>query len=115
VLIAATGALKVSGHGRCTGGALCFSRRLCERGPFRGTARAVDWWFLQGHPSAPIKICKPELYILVRRHIGHLWTRVKGLDVTDCFARRLAYHKTLLDCLPTEDQEFCRRLKGCRI
>jgi hypothetical protein len=54
----------------------------------------------------------------VRRHIGHLWTKVTGLDVTDYFAdyfaRRLAYHKTLQDGLSTEDQEFCRRLKGRR-
>ena len=54
----------------------------------------------------------------VRRHIGYLWTQVTGLDVTDyyadCFARRLAYHKTLQDRLSAEGQEFCRRLKGCR-
>jgi hypothetical protein len=69
---------------------------------------------LRGHPSGPIKICKPGLYMRIRRHIGHLWTKVTGLDVTDYFARRLAYHKTLQDGLSTEDQEFCRRLKGQR-
>jgi hypothetical protein len=52
--------------------------------------------------------------MLVRRQIGHLWTKVEGLDVTGYFARRLTYHKTLQDCLSTEDQEFCRRLKGRR-
>jgi hypothetical protein len=114
VIIAATGALKVSGLGRCAGGALCFSRRLCERRPFRDAARAVDWWFLRGHPSGPIKICKPERYLRVRRHIGNLWTQVTGRDVTDYFARRLAYHKTLQNRLSAEGQEFCRRLKGCR-
>lgn len=114
VLIAATGALKFSGHGWCAGGTLCFARRSCEQRPFRDAARAVDWWFLQDHPSVRIKICNPELYILVRHQIGHLWTKVKGLDVTDFFARRLAYHKTLKDCLSTEDQEFYRRLKGRR-
>jgi hypothetical protein len=108
------GALKVSGHGRCAGGALCVSRQLCERRPFRDAVRVMDWWCLQGHPSAPIKICKPGLYMLVRRQIGRLWTKLEGLDVTGCFARRLAYHKTLQDCLSTEDQEFCRPLKGRR-
>jgi hypothetical protein len=52
------------------------------------------------------------LYMLVRHQIGHLWTKVKGLDVTDYFARRLPYHKTLQECLSTEDQEFHRCLEG---
>jgi Glycosyl transferase family 2 len=111
VLIAATGALKDSGHGWCAGGTLCFSREVWEQGPFRDTARAVDWWFLQDHPSACVNVCTPELYMLVRHHTGHLWTTLHGLDVTEYFARRPAARITLADCLSIEDQEFYRGLK----
>jgi glycosyltransferase involved in cell wall biosynthesis len=111
VLIAVTGALTFSGHGWCAGGTLCFCRGFWEQRRFRDTARAVDWWFLHDHPSRRVKICNPELYILVRHQIGHLWTRLKGLDVTDYFVRRPIYRKTLADCLSIEDQEFYRRLK----
>jgi glycosyltransferase involved in cell wall biosynthesis len=114
VLIAATGALNFSGHGWCAGGTLCFARGFCEQRPFRDTVRAVDWWFLQDHLPVRIKICNPELYMLVRHQSGHLWTKMKGLDVTDYFARRPAYHKTLNDCLSIEDRDFYRRLKGYR-
>ncbi|MGH8065317.1 MAG: glycosyltransferase family 2 protein [Candidatus Entotheonellia bacterium] len=111
VLIAATGELKWSGHGWCAGGTLCFFRGFWEQSPFRDVPRAVDWWFLHDHPSVHVNICNPELYILVRHRAGHLWTMLKGLDVTDYFARRPAYRKTLVDCLSIEDQEFYRRLK----
>ena len=52
-----------------------------------------------------------QAYGAVRHRAGHLWTTLKGLDVTDYFARRPAYRKALVDCLSSEDQEFYRRLK----
>ena len=112
VFIAATGELKFSGHGWCAGGTLCFFKRRWERGRFRDTPRAEDWWFLHDHPSEPIRVCSPELYILVRHHIGHLWTTLNGLDVNEYFARCAAYSKPLADCLAVEDQAFYRRLSA---
>lgn len=114
VLITATGELKFSGHGWCAGGTLCFFKQLWERSPFRDVPRAVDWWFLRDHPSARINICSPELYILVRHHAGHVWTTLKGLDVTEYFSQRPAYHKGLADCLSWEDQTFYRELGAVR-
>ncbi len=110
VLIAATGELKFSGHGWCAGGTLCFFKQRWERGRFRDRPRGVDWWFLRDHPSERIKVCSPELYILVRHHAGHLWTTLNSLDVNAYFARCAAYRKPLVDCLSMEDQAFYRRL-----
>ena len=70
--------------------------------------------FLRDHPSARINICSPELYILVRHHAGHVWTTLKGLDVTEYFSRRPAYRKGLADCLSLEDQAFYRVLGAVR-
>jgi glycosyltransferase involved in cell wall biosynthesis len=110
VLIAATGELKYSGHGWCAGGTLCFFKRSWERAPFRDTPRAVDWWFLRDQPSACMSVCAPEQYILVRHHSGHLWTTLKGIDVTTYFSQCPAYHTGLADCLSVEDQAFYRHL-----
>jgi glycosyltransferase involved in cell wall biosynthesis len=112
VLIAATGELKFSGHGWCAGGTFCFFKRLWKLGAFRDVARAVDWWFLEDHAPERIKIHHPELYMLVRHHAGHLWTTLKGLDVTAHFSRRPGYRTSLAGYLPAEDQEFYRKLQS---
>jgi glycosyltransferase involved in cell wall biosynthesis len=111
VLIAASGELKFSGHGWCAGGTLCFFKQLWELRPFREVERAVDWWFLQDDAPEHITICNPELYMLVRHHAGHLWTTLKGIDVTTYFGRCPGYEKGLTDCIAAEDREFYRRLK----
>jgi len=111
VLIAATGELRYSGHNWCAGGTLCFFKRLWEVKPFREVARAVDWWFLEDHAPERIRICNPELYILVRHQSGHLWTTLKGLDVTEYFSQRPLYTKSLADCVTAADQTFYRGLR----
>jgi glycosyltransferase involved in cell wall biosynthesis len=110
VLIAVTGELKFSGHGWCAGGTLCFFKRLWELRRFREVPSAVDWGFLADHTPERIVLCEPELYILVRHRQGHLWTDLKGLDVTDYFAGCPAYPKTLADCVAAEDERFYRHL-----
>ncbi|MGH9962058.1 MAG: glycosyltransferase family 2 protein [Pyrinomonadaceae bacterium] len=110
VFIAATGELKFSGHGWCAGGTLCFFKKHWERGRFRDVPRAADWWFLRDHPTERVKVCSPELYILVRHHAGHLWKTLNGRDVNEYFYRCPAYRKRLADCLSMGDQAFYRRL-----
>ena len=73
------------------GGTLCFSGEVWEPRSFLDTARAVDWWFLQDHPSARVNLRTPELYVLVRLHTGRLWTTLHGSDVTEYSARRPAH------------------------
>jgi glycosyltransferase involved in cell wall biosynthesis len=111
VLIAATGELKFSGHGWCAGGTLCFSRQLWEQGPFREVPRAVDWWFLQDHASQHVKICRPELYVLVRHHAGHLWTRLGTQGVTAYFRQRPTYAVSLARYMPVDDYVFYKHLR----
>jgi glycosyltransferase involved in cell wall biosynthesis len=111
VLIAATGELKLSGHGWCAGGTLCFSRQLWEHAPFREVPRAVDWWFLQDHAPQRVTICRPELYILVRHHVGHLWTRLGQQDVTTYFRQRPTSATSLARYMPVNDYAFYEHLR----
>jgi glycosyltransferase involved in cell wall biosynthesis len=111
VLIAATGELKFSGHGWCAGGTLCFSRQLWEHGPFREVPQAVDWWFLQDHALQCVQICRPELYILVRHHVGHLWTQLGTQDVTAYFRQQPTYAMSLATYLPVDDYVFYEHLR----
>jgi glycosyltransferase involved in cell wall biosynthesis len=112
VLITATGELKFSGHGWCAGGTLCFSRQLWEQGPFREVPRAVDWWFLQDHAPQRVKICRPDLYVLVRHHVGHLWTRLGKQDVTTYFRQRPTYAMSLARYMSVDDYGFYKRLRA---
>ncbi len=112
VLIAETGELKFSGYGWCAGGTLCFFRQLWEKRPFReDTPFTEDWWFLKDHAPQQIKIRKPELYVLVRHGLGHGWTRIGQMDVTEYFRRQPAYSKSFRDCLPAEDWAFYESLR----
>ncbi len=90
VLLTATGKLKFSGHGWCAGGTLCFLRKLWQQRGFRKRASAVDWFFLQDHKPKRIKISEPELYILVRHQLGHIWNQLGQVDVTEYFSRQPA-------------------------
>jgi glycosyltransferase involved in cell wall biosynthesis len=111
ILIAATGKLVFSGYGWSAGPTLCFHRRLWEKQPFRNVPRAVDWWFLKDHSPRRVRIQQPELFILVRHDLGHVWTSMKDADVTDYFSRQKAYARTLRDVIPVEDCEFYERLR----
>lgn len=111
VLIAATGELKFSGHGWFAGGTLCFFRKLWEKGHFRNVSTAEDWCFLEDHAPKRIKILTPELYILVRHSVGHLWTTMGQLDVSEYFRRQPTYSLDLKDCLSAEDLAFYESLK----
>jgi hypothetical protein len=73
--------------------------------------RAVDWWFLQDHASQHVKICRPELYVLVRHHAGHLWTRLGTQGVTAYFRQRPTYAVSLARYMPVDDYVFYKHLR----
>jgi len=112
VLIAATGALKFSGHGWCAGGTLCFFKQLWEQRPFRDLPRAIDWWFLKDNAPERIKLQNPELYILVRHADGHLWNTLGKGDVSAYFRRQPNYSRALGDIVAPADYAFYERLRA---
>jgi glycosyltransferase involved in cell wall biosynthesis len=111
VLIAQSGELRFSGHGWFTGATFCFRRSLWRRHPFRDLPRAVDWWFLRDHQPYRLKICEPELLIVVRHQAGHTWRRLGKTDVTEYFRRRRPWGKPLERLLPADDLPFYRSLR----
>ncbi len=111
LLIAATGALKFSGHGWCAGGTLCFFKQLWEQRPFRDLPRAIDWWFLKDNAPERIKLQNPELYILVRHADGHLWNTLGKGDVSAYFRRQPNYSRALSDIVAPADYAFYERFR----
>lgn len=114
VLLADTGELKFSGHGYCAGPTLCFFRRLWEKKLFRDVPRAVDYYFLKDHKARRVKVKDPELVILVRHGLDHLWTKVGKTDVNDYYRRQPTYSKTLRQCVAAEDLAFYESLRTNR-
>lgn len=86
--------IRYSGHGWAAGGTLCFHRKLWQRGNFRDVLHAVDEWFMRDHSSRIIRVCAPELYILVQ-HGSNTWKSIRGKKVDRYFRQLRVYHKPL--------------------
>jgi glycosyltransferase involved in cell wall biosynthesis len=114
VLIAATGHLTFSGHGWLAGNSLCFHRKLWEQRKFRDVATAEDWWFLRDHPRNHVRVCEPELAIVVRHDFGHAWIGRGSRSVTDRFAARPAWPRPLSELVTTDALRFYEGLRTRR-
>jgi glycosyltransferase involved in cell wall biosynthesis len=106
VLLAGERQTRYSGHGWAAGGTLCFNRKLWERGHFRDVPSQVDTFFIADHRPHIIKICAPELYILVR-HGFNTWNQFSNCEIVDNYFKRLSiYHKGLDDLIEPLDRRF---------
>jgi glycosyltransferase involved in cell wall biosynthesis len=112
VLIAHSGHLTFSGHGWFAGNSLCFHRRLWEKTRFRAVGRAEDWWFVNDHAPLRVKVCAPQLAMVVRHRHGHAWSRMGDGDVTSWFERRPALATPLSAVVDAEDFAFYRSLRA---
>ncbi len=103
-------AVRYSGHGWKAGGTLCFPRSMWQRRPFREVPRSVDSWFLHDHDPSVIRVCAPEMYLLVR-HGRNTWRHMQGGLDADRFLRTLPLHPPGLDALvDPESAAFYRSL-----
>lgn len=110
VFIAGQSGVRFSGHGWTTGGTLCFHRRLWEQRPFRDEPSRVDAWFIEDHRPRLIKICAPELYMLVR-HGRNTWAQLSnGVPVDDYFRFLPAQGHRLDDLIEPLDRSFYQSL-----
>lgn len=99
-----------SGHGWTAGGTLCFRRQLWEQGHFRDVPNQVDTLFIADNRPQMIKICAPELYILVR-HGHNTWNHLSsGAAVDGYFEQLPVYHKPLGDLIEPLDRLFYNSL-----
>lgn len=101
--------LRHSGHGWAAGGTLCFSRELWERAPFRDVPCNVDHWFFMDHHPKVVRVCAPEMYVLVR-HGGNTWKTMHGRLVEEVFRQKPIYSKTLDELVEPGDRGFYRSL-----
>jgi glycosyltransferase involved in cell wall biosynthesis len=115
VLIGRTGHLAFSGHGWLAGNSLCFQKGLWQKRAFRPLDRAEDWWFLRDHGRALVRVCSPELSIVVRHELGHTWTECGSTSVTDLFTRRAAHERPLPELVPEDTLAFYRSLMPTRV
>lgn len=109
ILLAGQRAVRFSGHGWTVGGTLCFHRELWERVNFRDVSHAEDYWFLKDHQPRLVKVCTPELYIVVL-HGRNTWKTMHGGEVDDYFQRLGVYHKPLDTLIEPLDRMFYRAL-----
>ncbi|MBT8368757.1 MAG: glycosyltransferase, partial [Deltaproteobacteria bacterium] len=110
ILLAGERQTRYSGHGWAAGGTLCFNRILWDRCHFRDIPSQVDTCFIADHKPRIIKICAPELYILVR-HGFNTWNQLSNGDGVDPYFKRLpVYHKLLDDLVEPLDQMFYQSL-----
>lgn len=114
VLIAKSGHLTFSGHGWLAGNSLCFQRALWQKRAFRPVDRAEDWWFLRDHATAQVRVCSPELAIVVRHEQGHTWTQCGASDVTELFTKRPAHGRALAELVPDDALAFYHGLCTAR-
>jgi len=106
ILMAGERHARYSGHGWTAGATLCFHRSLWEKGPFQDAPRHVDTLLIEDHRPEIIKVCEPELYMLVR-HGRNTWTALSGGASVDGYFERLpAYHKPLGDLVEPLDLTF---------
>lgn len=110
ILLAGESAARYSGHGWTAGGTLCFSRRLWERAPFHDVAAGEDSAFVLDHQRALVRVCAPEMYLMVR-HGANTWTRMLEGDRADDYLRQLpAYEKPLAALVDRAAARFYRSL-----
>jgi glycosyltransferase involved in cell wall biosynthesis len=114
ILLAGEKRVRYSGHGWTTGGTLCFQRQLWEQRPFRDEPRRVDAWFIEDHGSRLIRVCAPELYMLVR-HGRNTWKRLSNdIPVDDHFKSLPLHNKALDDLVEPIDRVFYHSLMNGR-
>ena len=101
--------VRFSGHGWAAGGTLCFHRELWQQAKFRDLPHAVDEWFIKDHQPRIIRVCAPELYILVR-HGRNTWKSMRSGSVDDYFKRLPVYHKPLDALVEPIDRTFYHSL-----
>jgi hypothetical protein len=70
---------------------------------------AVDEWFIKDHQPTLVKVCAPELYILVR-HGHNTWKTMRGGEVDNYFRRLSIYPKPLNTLVEPLDRAFYRGL-----
>lgn len=88
VLLQGDDELRYSQHGWAAGGTLCFRREVWQRTPFRDIPSAVDHWFLIDTEAPLVRVCAPELYVVVR-HGGNTWRQLSGGSSVDLYFRSL--------------------------
>lgn len=77
--------LRYSKHDWAAGGTLSFRREVWKRTPFRDIPSAVDHWFLLDANAPRVRVCAPELYVLLR-HGANTWRHLsEGTDVDRYF------------------------------
>jgi O-antigen biosynthesis protein len=106
--------VRFSGHGWVGGGTLCFPREFGRQQPFRDVVRHEDDYFFQDHHVEPVRVCAPEMYMVVR-HGRNTWTGERA-DAVDTYISALpVYPKTLRAVVGEHNFEFYSRLaSGCR-
>ena len=109
VLIAGERVLHHSGHGWTTGGTLCFHRTLWEHQAFRDAPAQVDSFFIEDHSPTLIRVCAPELYMLVR-HGRNTWTRLSNGAPVDQHFGDLPAQRRINEIVEPIDVEFYESL-----
>lgn len=106
VMFAGSRELRFSGHQRRAGGSLCFRREVWEQHPFREAPNRIDTLFLKDADRPIVRICAPELYVVLR-HGANTWnTRRNGGSVDAMLRRRNLYVKRLEDVVGEEAAAF---------
>ena len=113
VLIAGERMLRPSGHGWTTGGTLCFYRSLWERQRFRDVPDRVDTFFIEDHSPTLVRVCAPELYLLVR-HGRNTWTSLSSGAIVDDHFRHLNVQRRLDEIIEPIDVAFYESLGNGR-
>jgi glycosyltransferase involved in cell wall biosynthesis len=114
ILLAGEKRVRYSGHGWTTGGTLCFRRQLWEQRPFRDEPRRVDAWFVEDHGSRLVRVCAPELYMLVR-HGRNTWKQLSNdFPVDEHFKSLPLHHRSLDDLIEPIDRLFYHSLTNGR-
>jgi glycosyltransferase involved in cell wall biosynthesis len=106
MLIAGDGNLRYSGHGWTIGNTFCFTRKFWSGAPFRDLARGSDAHFLRDRKLTLVRVCAPELCIVVR-HGANTWMNMRsGESVNDYFRRFPVHSRPLAAVVPAEDLAF---------
>lgn len=109
ILMAGDRYVRHSGHGWTTGGTLCFHKSLWESGGFRDEPRRVDAWFIEDHAPRIVKVCAPELYMLVR-HGRNTWEQLSSGVAVDDYFKFLPTRRSLDDLIEPIDHLFYHSL-----
>jgi len=106
ILIAGERIVRKSGHGWTTGGTLCFHRALWQQHQFRDVPQNVDTWFIEDSAPRLVRVCAPELYMLVR-HGCNTWNQLSsGARVNDYFKSLPRSERALDQVIEPIDRTF---------